>query len=288
MADKTAYRYALVGIGAALGLFLIGASVIAAVGHTVPAELWTVGTALGGGLLGVLVPSPKATLPTPGVKAAAELHAVQDALKEATAHAALGTARPGWPGQAGTVTASLPAAVSEAVRHVRVTANPEQATDVVANGLAGDSVLQTLAKEYEAQAAQFGAPGESPGLAVGTPAVAPTPAERAAAAHVYRAAAKALRKPKTARLAEGAAKSAPDGQAQNKDYFTKLGPPTVVFVVALALGTLLSVGTFHPRHAFVQTTLHEGTALIALAIAAGGSVVGVLAPSPGQKPANAG
>ena len=38
-----------------------------------------------------------------------------------------------------------------------------------------------------------------------------------------------------------------------------------------------------PEHAYQAAAIKEGDGLIALATAAGGAIVGVLAPSPGQK-----
>ena len=102
-------------------------------------------------------------------------------------------------------------------------------------------------------------------------------------ARVYRAAADAARDPQVQGAARAAAQSAPDGQANNKDYFTKLGPPVIVFLVALALGSLLTIGVIAPAVPYQAAAIHEGNGLIALATAAGGAIVGVLAPSPGQK-----
>lgn len=58
--DKSAYRIAVGAIGLALVVVLAGLCVIVAVGHgkDIPKELWTITSALGGGLLGLLAPSP--------------------------------------------------------------------------------------------------------------------------------------------------------------------------------------------------------------------------------------
>jgi hypothetical protein len=61
--DVVAYRIAVGAVGAALVMFLLGASVIVAAGKTVPQEYWTVGSAVSGALLGILVPpTPKPTV----------------------------------------------------------------------------------------------------------------------------------------------------------------------------------------------------------------------------------
>jgi hypothetical protein len=59
--DVSAYRIAVGAIGFALVVVLAGLCVIVALGEAkeIPKELWTITTALGGGLLGLLAPSPK-------------------------------------------------------------------------------------------------------------------------------------------------------------------------------------------------------------------------------------
>jgi len=63
--DKGAYRIAVATIGCALIVVLAGVCVIVAVGKgsQVPHELWTIASALLGGLLGILAPSPAPTTP---------------------------------------------------------------------------------------------------------------------------------------------------------------------------------------------------------------------------------
>jgi hypothetical protein len=54
--DVWAYRVAVAAIGAGLSVFLIGASVILAVGEKVPDQFWTSGSAISGALIGLLTP----------------------------------------------------------------------------------------------------------------------------------------------------------------------------------------------------------------------------------------
>jgi hypothetical protein len=58
--DTGAYRIAVSAVGVALVVVLMGLCVIVAVGEGehIPKELWTITSALGGGLLGLLAPSP--------------------------------------------------------------------------------------------------------------------------------------------------------------------------------------------------------------------------------------
>lgn len=59
--DTAAFRIAVSAVGFALVIVLAGLCVIVAVGRgdEIPKELWTITSALGGGLLGLLAPSPK-------------------------------------------------------------------------------------------------------------------------------------------------------------------------------------------------------------------------------------
>lgn len=61
--DAGAYRIAVGAVGFALVVVLTGLCVIVAVGKSseIPKELWTITSALGGGLLGLLAPSPTAS-----------------------------------------------------------------------------------------------------------------------------------------------------------------------------------------------------------------------------------
>jgi hypothetical protein len=60
----TGYMLAIIGVAAALVVVIIGASTIAALNLGVPKELWAIGGALGGALVGILAPPPRA--PTSG------------------------------------------------------------------------------------------------------------------------------------------------------------------------------------------------------------------------------
>jgi hypothetical protein len=58
----TSVEIALIAVGTGLVVFLAGVCVIAAVGKQVPSELWSAGSALSGGLLGILAPSPSSPI----------------------------------------------------------------------------------------------------------------------------------------------------------------------------------------------------------------------------------
>jgi hypothetical protein len=56
--DVWGYRIAVAGISLGLFAFLLGAAIVGASGHTMTQEYWTIGAALSGALVGILVPSP--------------------------------------------------------------------------------------------------------------------------------------------------------------------------------------------------------------------------------------
>ena len=56
---RNPHSLAIMALGAGLVLAIAGVGLIAAVGHTVPTQLWTVITSLSGALLGMLIPSPQ-------------------------------------------------------------------------------------------------------------------------------------------------------------------------------------------------------------------------------------
>jgi hypothetical protein len=64
--DKIGYRIAVAGVAAGLVVFLVMAAVVVVTGGTVPTEYWSAGSAVGGGLLGILAPTP----PSNGLSAA--------------------------------------------------------------------------------------------------------------------------------------------------------------------------------------------------------------------------
>ena len=107
-----------------------------------------------------------------------------------------------------------------------------------------------------------------------------------AQARVFRAAAEAAGAPQSRQAARAAGESAPAGGVKLSDYWAKLAPAAFVFIVALTLGTSLTVGLIAPEHAYQAGAIHLGNGLVALATAAGGALVGVLAPSPGQTKAS--
>jgi hypothetical protein len=48
----------VMGLGVSLAVFFAGVAAVLASGHTAPTEMWAAGSAVSGGLIGLLVPSP--------------------------------------------------------------------------------------------------------------------------------------------------------------------------------------------------------------------------------------
>ena len=81
--QRNSYGLAVLGVGAALVVLFFSAGLIGAFGKGIPQELWAAAGALGGALVGVLLPTPKSP-PTPGASAAVSvIHG--EALRAATA-----------------------------------------------------------------------------------------------------------------------------------------------------------------------------------------------------------
>jgi hypothetical protein len=305
MLDKTTYRYAIVGLSVAVGLFLVGASLIAALGHAVPKELWTVGTALGGGLLGILVPSPHTT--SVYKKAVAEANTAHNIVASAAAAKATQPVKP-RAGARSLARADKGETATQAVARVRLKAeaaakdvgDPSHLSLAIAAASARPGVgaaCEALAAQHLTKARELTEEAQAPGLKDARRD------ELMAQAGVFTAAALAAQSTTT----RGAAKAALNStSAAFPDYFGKLAVPLVVAGVALYVGTHLA-GMLPARGDFAyalklsaktpdvlnpylealarrqQTLINEGDQLLALATAAGGAVVGVLAPSPGQQ-----
>jgi hypothetical protein len=296
MLDKKSYRYAIVGLSVAVGLFLIGASLIAAVGHAVPKELWTTGTALGGGLLGVLIPSPRST--TKAKKAQAEGSAAHHRAVQA-ARQALKTL-PKTPAREGAETQAQASArvkrkAEEAVSEVGQSRYLKLAIGAASRKPGAGDACEALALRHDTTARDVKTKAAK--------AAAPRKAELNAQAKVFEAAAKAMLDGVTREEAKDAVKSTSLGFS---DYAGKLVGPVLVGGVALYFGTRFA-GKLPARADFEyaaklgehvtsgqetmkhylealsqrqSTQIKEGDQLLALATAAGGAVVGVLAPSP--------
>lgn len=266
MNDKVGYRYAVVGLGVAEALFLIGVSVIVAVGKTVPSELWTIGTALGGGLLGLLVPSPKGSGKAKAAASAAAAHSAAATAARAAAAREDADVRPAADAAAQEVANAKGAASAMS----KSGSNPTAAAVMVA----GNHATKAAALAQQAKDTLADPPN-------------PTADQKAkdlqARSRVYQAASEAAGSPQTQRDALAAANAAPAGPPTFGAILAKLIVPLLVFGVALALGILLTTGVWiHPSAGYHAEAIKTGNALLALATATGGAIVGIFAPSPAE------
>ncbi|MGA8365087.1 MAG: hypothetical protein WB709_11275 [Solirubrobacteraceae bacterium] len=290
--DRPAYALAIVGVGAALVVLIVGASTIAALGHAVPKELWAIGGALSGALVGILVPAPRL---------AASREATPSAAGYGTHNAAVSAAR---------------LKTEEIKRSPEVTDNEVTAAEGALRKIEAcrDQLkvqrwrLSSIATSWS----ETGGGHDAAAAAVGLQQSALTQAKRAAAegASGDKGLAAAVTVHEAAH--EAAAKAVPRASQRSagwlgavKTIFTeaKILVPLILFTVALTLGVLLSLGVIHavvcPHGGFVghgsalkeiekqgcyyaTTTKQAANALIALASAAGGALLGVFAISPGD------
>lgn len=273
MNDKVGYRYAVVGLGVAEALFLIGVSVIVAVGHVVPSELWTIGAVLGGGLLGLLVPSPKGSGKAKAAASAAVAHSAA-----ANAARAAAAREDGDVQQAAAEAAQSVADRSVATRAIGSSrSNPTSAAVTLAGTHAAAAASLAQQAKDELARAQ-GRADEQANAASDLKA-----SKLQAKSRVYQAAAEAAGSPQTQRDALAAANAAPTGPPTFGAIVSKLIVPLIVFAAALGFGIVLTSGVWiHPSRGYMAEAVNTGNALLALAAATGGAFVGIFAPSPAE------
>ncbi len=289
--DRSAYALAIVGVSAALVVMVVGASTIAALGHAVPKELWAIGGALSGALVGILVPAPRR----------AGREATPSAAAYGTHNAAVAAAQ-----RKVDEIKSSPAATPEetsAAKHALLAVegcHGELKTKLVSMALAPS--LSESGQAHEAAAAAIGLQQKALKEAKQVAAEG-TPGDRglAAAVAVHEAAQEAA-----SQAAPAVAQRSAGWLGGVKTIFTeaKILVPLIVFAAALSLGVLLGLGVIHAvtcpssvtsfaSHGpvlkelekqgcyYATTTKQAASALIALASAAGGALLGVFATSPG-------
>jgi hypothetical protein len=279
--EGTGYTFAIVGVSLALVVTLIGASTIAALGHQVPKELWAIGGALGGALVGILVPSPRLASGGEATPAAAAY---------TTHNAAVEAAR----GKVAEIEKSAGAAPEQAAGAKEALQLVEQQAGELKHKLASMAIVASVNEGGQAHRAAADAVQLQRGaFETATKAAhnAPEDLKLRAAKEVHEAA------------HEAASKAAPAAAQREPGWFAavktitaeaKIFVPLILFAVALTLGVLLGLGAIHaqPCHPeekscayYAGTTKQAANALIALASAAGGALLGVFATSPGASKA---
>jgi hypothetical protein len=275
------YTFAILGVGAALVVTLIGASTIAALGHQVPKELWAIGGALSGALVGILVPSPRLASGGEATPAAAAYTTHNAAVEAARGKAAEIEKSAGVePEQAAGAKAALQIVEQQGGELKHKLASTAMTASANEGGQAHSAAANAVQLQRDALEAVTRAAHNSP-----------EDLELQAAKEVHEAAHEA------ASIAAPAAAQRPPGWFAAVKTITaeaKIFVPLILFAVALTLGVLLGLGAIHaqpcPAQAkscayYAGTTKQAANALIALASAAGGALLGVFATSPGASKA---
>ncbi len=262
------YVFAIIGVASALVVLIIGASTIAAVGHEVPRELWAIGGALGGALVGILAPPPhraggREATPAAAayrthdaaVKAAREKAQEIERSEEKTRTSAAWDALLAVEKMRGTLKTQLTgtAAASSVAQRGQAYRAATMAVELQSCALKG---AKEAVKQTEHTLAQ-GTHGETTAAVTSKRTEM---AERQAALDVYRAAFQA---------ASGAAQQASEREAgwfsAIKTIATepKLLVPVILLAVVLTLGILLSTGVIHatkcPLEKLSESKHHETT-----------------------------
>jgi hypothetical protein len=293
--DQSAYALAIVGVGAALVFTIVGASTIAALGHGVPKELWAIGGALSGALVGILVPAPRL----------ASREATPSAAAYGTHNAAVGAARRKVEEIERSSGATGPEAEAANGALLKIEERRGQLSQlkVKKRGLTAIATyLSETGKAHDAAATAVGLQQSALREAKQAAEGASEDKGLAAAVTVHEAAHEAASK-----AAPTASQRSPGWRGGVRTIFTeaKILVPLILFAVALTLGILLGLGVIQPAACphnvdefkghypllkgleengcsyYATTTKQAANALIALASAAGGALLGVFATSPG-------
>jgi hypothetical protein len=277
------YVLAIGGVASALIVLIAGASTIAAVGHEVPKELWAIGGALSGSLVGILAKSPRSR----GAGGeATPLSAAQETI-DAANRAALE--------QSATEQRISPAvaqSVAGAVREVERTGEEAKQGLVSMSGIgavAADAQTATLTAATSVAHAQ----GQKLLDVASQAQAAPADAGLAAALHVHQAA-------QNAAVATAATAAAPDAGWLSglKTIATepKLLVPFALFAITVTLGILLGLGVIRPVACapkvlscayYAKTTEQTANVMISLASAAVGALIGMFATASSSSTAKA-
>ena len=301
---RTSYSLAVLMVGIALVILFAGASVILALNHQVPQEFWAAASALSGALVGILIPTPRATPATDNasdagrITQAAATNAARIAAQEIELDPAQSPAAKSA-ASAALTTVTQASAATTASDMVAKSATPEEIVDGVIE-LFAKSRNEAQTNANEAQSAYDTATDAEEQA---EPAVqqkvqtAQTELDSSKAAlSVHDAAADAASNAKGAATqiaASGAAAiTKPPGIPKSTVWIVVI--ISIVLVLALALALIISLGVLHPSNCPLaakgktqdcdSNLLQVGTAVLSLASAAGGTLLGLFA-TPDGKPA---
>lgn len=269
----TGYVLAIGGVAGALIVLIVGASTIAAVGHEVPKELWAIGSALSGSLVGILAKSPAGR---GAAQAAMPLAAAQQ-----TADAANKAANERGETER-QLSPALAQSVAAAVQDVERVGEQAKQDVVSMAGIgastdadAGTAALTAATSVAHAQGQEL--------LKLATRAQgAPADDALAASLRIHEAAQSAA----VTAAAVAAKPSDPSWLSGLKAMVTepKLLVPFGLFVITATLGILLGLGTIKPAACpsgltctYAKTTEQAANVMISLASASVGALIGMFA-----------
>jgi hypothetical protein len=266
------YVLAIGGVASALIVLLVGASTIAAVGHEVPKELWAIGGALSGSLVGILAKSPQ---PRGSGKEALPLTAAQETIDAAN------NAAKDREATELKISPALAQSVAGAVRDVeRVGEQAKQ--DLVSMTSVGTVGPDTETAALTAATSVAHAQGQELLKVAAQAQGAPADDALAASLRVHEAAQNAA----VTTAAVAAAPSDAGWLSGLKTMVTepKLLVPFGLFVITVTLGILLGLGIIQPATCpsgltctYAKTTEQAANVMISLASASVGALIGMFA-----------
>jgi hypothetical protein len=274
----------VIGLAGGLVVFMIGVSVVLAVGQTPPTAMWAAGSAISGALIGLLAPSP-AAVDQAGVAAGTATQQTVRAAAESAKDAATKAPQ------------TARGAADEAVRDVDMLSSVAQAKALASSrGLSAEDAARvgaTTVMELQRAAttqAQTDLAQEREALDLQKTKGDPTALSNAEArvtraeakARVHEAALVETQKSQDVMVDSGK-KAAADAVAAAGPNWTLIFL-LVFFLLALTLAVILASGAIIPPPAFGDSLLQQlTTAVVALASAAGTAIIGILSPNPGQQ-----
>jgi hypothetical protein len=277
---------AVIGLGAALTMFFVGAAVVLAVKGSAPTAFWSAGGAVGGGLLGVLAQPPAGRLSRNQVAArvagdlthTAAVQAAKQAADEAPTdqkEAADGAVRAVSNRGIGLL-ARVNASVSKLTTPVDVA---HESVDIAAaahqDQLQGAADRLQAAKSSLEHAQDTESPDKEAAVAAARAAVAAASVSQVVLKAAATAASQA--KPSAAdRAVTAAVTASPSGTPKTAVWMLLL-----VFLILLGAAVVLAGGAVTPPKAFGNASLDNLIkTIVALASAAGSGLIGLFAPSP--------
>ena len=266
------YVLAIGGVASALIVLIVGASTIAAVGHEVPKELWAIGGALSGSLVGILAKSPQSRgsgqEAMPLTAAQTTIDAANKAAKDREA-----TERRLSPA----VAQSVAGAVQEVER-----AGEQAKQDLVSMSGIGAAGSDTETAALTAATSVAHAQGQKLLKIAAQAEGAPADDALAASLRVHEAA-------QNAAVTTAAVAAAPTDAGWLSGLKTmvtepKLLVPFGLFVITVTLGILLGLGIIQPAACpsgltctYAKTTEQAANVMISLASASVGALIGMFA-----------